>query len=179
MMLDYFRYAAVMEQEEVDSATGLRISTDVAKKELDGLLNVGRGASSSLQIAGASTLSAIGLTKKLLLVPGLLADCKQSSARGGARTALTLAKAHYHELDLDLITSGILESNEDRTPVDEAAIRQSMLGYDQLCALGTQLNIYYEAYDLPGSPSHALASVSTAADAADGGGETTSAAPKS
>jgi hypothetical protein len=37
--------------------------------------------------------------------------------------------------------------------VDEAAIRQSVLGYDQLCALGTQLNVYYEAYDLPGSPS--------------------------
>jgi hypothetical protein len=48
-----------------------------------------------------------------------------------------LAKAHYPELDLDLITSGIPESNKDRAPVDEAAIRQSMLGYNQLCALGT------------------------------------------
>jgi hypothetical protein len=64
-----------------------------------------------------------------------------------------LAKAHYPELDLDLITSGILESNEDEMPVDEAAIRQRVLGYDQLYALGTQLNVYYEAYDLPGSPS--------------------------
>jgi hypothetical protein len=90
-----------------------------------------------------------------------------------------LAKAHYPELDLDLITSGILESNEDGTPVDKAAIQQSMLGYDQLCALGTQLNVYYEAYDLPGSPSHASASVSAAADGADGSGEATSAAPKS
>jgi hypothetical protein len=87
-----------------------------------------------------------------------------------------LAKAHYPELDLDLITSGIPESNKDETPVDEAAIRQSVLGYDQLCALGTQLNVYYEAYDLPGSPSQASASVSAAAD---GGGDATSAAPKS
>jgi hypothetical protein len=47
---------------------------DAAKKELDGLLNAGRGACGSLQIAGASTLSAIGLSKKLLLVPGLVAD---------------------------------------------------------------------------------------------------------
>jgi hypothetical protein len=84
-------------------------------------------------------------------VPGLVVDWKQSSARGGARTALTLAKAHYPELDLDLITSGIPESGEDGAPVDGAAIRQSVLGYDQLCALGTQLNVYYEAYDLPGS----------------------------
>jgi hypothetical protein len=47
-----------------------------------------------------------------------------------ARTALTLAKAHYPELDLDLITSGISESGEDRAPVDEGSIRQSVLGYD-------------------------------------------------
>jgi hypothetical protein len=117
------------------------MATDAAKKELDGLLNARRQVCGSLQIAVSASLSAIGLTKKLLLVPGLVADWEQSSAQGGARTALTLAKAHYPELDLDLITSGILESGEDRAPVDEAAIRQSVLGYDQLCALGTQLNV--------------------------------------
>jgi hypothetical protein len=153
------------------------MATDAAKKELDGLLNAGRQACGSLQIAGSAGLSAKGLTKKLLLVPGLVADCKQSSARGGARTALTLAKAHYPELDLDLITSGIPESGVDGAPVDEAAIRQSVLGYDQLCALGTQLNIYYEAYDLSGSPSQASASVSTATAGADGGDEVSSGIP--
>jgi hypothetical protein len=61
-------------------------------------------------------------------VPGLVADWKQSAARGGARTALTLAKAHYPELRLDLVTSGIPESDDDGTPVDEDAIRQSVLG---------------------------------------------------
>jgi hypothetical protein len=137
----------------VDSATGPQIATDAVKKELDGLLNTGRQACGSLQIAGSSDLSAIGLTKKLLLVPRLVADWKQSPAQGGARTGLTLANAHYPELDLDLITFGIPESSKDGTTVDEAAIRQSVLGYDQLCALGTLLNIYYEAYDLPGSPS--------------------------
>jgi hypothetical protein len=98
------------------------MATDAAKKELDGLLNAGRQACGGLQIAGSASLSAIGLTKKLLLVPGQVADWKQSSARGGARTALTLAKAHYPELDLDLITSGIPESGEDGALVDEAAI---------------------------------------------------------
>jgi hypothetical protein len=111
----------------VDSATGLRIATNAAKKELDSILNAGRQTCGSLQIAGSAGLSAIGLTKKLLLMPGLVADWKQSSARGGARTALTLAKAHYPELDLHLITSGIPESGEDGAPVDEAAIRQSVL----------------------------------------------------
>jgi hypothetical protein len=163
----------------VDSATGLRIATDVAKKELDGLLNAGHQACGSLQIAGSSNLTAIGLTKKLLLVPGLVVDWKQSSGRGGARTTLTLAKAHYPKLDLDLITSGILKSSKDGALVDEAAIRQSVLGYDQLCALGTQLNVYYEAYNLPRSPSQASASVSVAAKGADGGDDTTTTAPPS
>jgi hypothetical protein len=129
------------------------MATDAVKKELDGLLNASRQAFGSLQIAVSSNLSAIALTQKLLLVPGLVADWKLSSARGGARTALTLAKAHYPKMDLDLLTSGIPESGEDGAPVNEAAIQQNVLGYDQLCALGTQLNIYYEAYELPGSPS--------------------------
>jgi hypothetical protein len=68
------------------------MATYAAKKELDGLLNAGRQACGSLQIAGSSGLSAIGLTKKLLLVPRLVADWKLSFARGGARTTLTLAK---------------------------------------------------------------------------------------
>jgi hypothetical protein len=155
------------------------MATNAAKKELDGLLNAGRQACGSLQIAGSAGLSAIALTQKLPLVSGLVADWKQSSARGGARTALTLAKAHYPELDLDLITSGIPKGGEDRAPVDEAAIQQSVLGYDQVCALGTQLNVYYEAYDLPGSPRQASASVSTATAGADGGEEVSSGVPPS
>jgi hypothetical protein len=151
------------------------MATDAAKKELDGLLNAGWQACGSLQIAGSAGLSAIGLTKKLLLMPRLVADWKQSSARGGARTALTLAKAHYPELDLDLVTSSIPESGEDGAPVDKTAIRQSVLGYHQLCALGTQLNVYYEAYDLPGSPSQASASASAVTASADGGDEVSSA----
>jgi hypothetical protein len=63
--------------------------------------------------------------------------------------------------------------------VDKAAIRQSMLGYDQLCALGTQLNVYYESYDLPGLQSHASVSFSEAPDVADGGDGATSIAPES
>jgi hypothetical protein len=51
MMLDDFCHAASLEQEEVDSASGLRIATDATKKELDSLLDTGRGACASLQIA--------------------------------------------------------------------------------------------------------------------------------
>jgi hypothetical protein len=43
-----------------------------------------------------------------------------------------------------------------------------MLGYDQLCASGTQLDVYYEAYALPDSSSNASAVVFAAAEAGDG-----------
>jgi hypothetical protein len=90
---------------------------------------------------------------------------------GCARTALTLAQSHYPELNLDLVTSGILETYDDGTPVDEAAIRQSVLGYGQLCASGTQLKVYYEPHSLPDSPSGggASAAISEAVEVADGG----------
>jgi hypothetical protein len=52
------------------------MATDASRKELDGLLNAGRQACGSLQIAGSSNLSAIALTQKLLLVPRLVADWK-------------------------------------------------------------------------------------------------------
>jgi hypothetical protein len=61
---------------EADTAEGLRVATTEANKELDGLLNAGRQACRSLQIAGSSSLSASALTQKLLLVPGLKADWK-------------------------------------------------------------------------------------------------------
>jgi hypothetical protein len=72
----FFRYAANLEQGEVDSATGLRMATNPAKKELDGLLNAGRQACGSLQIASSAGLSTIALTQKLLLMPGLVVDWK-------------------------------------------------------------------------------------------------------
>jgi hypothetical protein len=77
-------------------------------------------------------------------------------------------------MDLDLLTFGIPESGEDGALVDEAAIQQSVLGYDQLCALGTQLNVYYEAYELQGSPSQASPSASAATAGSDCGDEVSS-----
>jgi hypothetical protein len=76
MTLDLFLLHSNSGAGDVDSATGLHFATDATKKELDGLLNAGRLACGSLQIAGSSDLTAIWLTKKLLLVPGLVADWK-------------------------------------------------------------------------------------------------------
>jgi hypothetical protein len=147
------------------------------KKELDVLFEAGRGACASLQIAKSSELTAMEIAAKLKLVPGLVKDWKHSAARDGTRTTLKLAKAHYPELSLDLITSGMPKTNEDGMLVDEAAIRHSVLGYNQLCTMGTQMNVHYEPHIQPGSPSGggASAAISDTAEAADGGNGATSA----
>jgi hypothetical protein len=75
---------------------------------------------------------------------------------------------NYPELNLDLVTSGIPEAYDDGIPVDKAAIRQRILGYDQLCASATRLDVYYEAYSLPDSPSDMSATVSKAVEVGDG-----------
>jgi hypothetical protein len=64
------------------------------------------------------------LAKKLKLVPGLVEVWRKSAARGGTRTALTLAKAYYPKPSLDLVTYGIPEAYDDGTAVDEAAIQK-------------------------------------------------------
>jgi hypothetical protein len=83
------------------------------KKELDVLYDAGGGAGASLQIARSLKLTSMELAEKLKLVPDLVEDWKKSAARGGARTALTLAKAHYPDLTLDLVTSRVLETYDD------------------------------------------------------------------
>jgi hypothetical protein len=101
----------------------LHTATDTVKKELDVLFDMGRGACVSLQIAGSSELTATELAEKLKLVPGLVEDWKKSATRGGARTTLTLMKAHYSELSLDLVTFRVPEAYDDGALVDEAANR--------------------------------------------------------
>jgi hypothetical protein len=92
MTLDLFLLYSNAGAGEVDSATGLCIATDAMKKKLDGLLITGHQACSSLHIAGSSTLSAIGLTKKLLLVPRLVVDWKQFFSSGWCQNCTYIGK---------------------------------------------------------------------------------------
>jgi hypothetical protein len=152
-MLYVFYHATQFGQEETKTGSNLRAATDTVKKELDVLFDMSRGACASLEIAKYLELTAMEIAGMLKLVPGLVEDWKCSTAQGGARIALTLAKANYPKLSLDLVISGIPETYNDGTLVDEAAIRQSVLGYNPLCARGTHLNVYYKPHSLLGSPS--------------------------
>jgi hypothetical protein len=145
----------------------MRIAIDAANKKLFSF------------ISKAAELPVINIGTKLELVLDLVKDWKMSAARGGARTALTLAKAHNPKLNLDIITSGFPEVNEDGTPVNEVVIRLSVLGYNHLCALGTHMDVYYEHQILPDFPSDegASAMLSDALQVPNGGDEISSVPP--
>jgi hypothetical protein len=159
----YFRllschHATPFGQKEPENASELCTTTDAAKEKLDNFFKVGHGACASLHISKASELPAMDIGAKLELVLDQVKDRKTSTAQGGARITLTPAKAHYPELYLGLVMSRVLKIKKDGTLVDEPAIRQGVLGYDHLCALGTQMDVYYERHILSDLPSGAGAS---------------------
>jgi hypothetical protein len=75
-----------------------------------------------VKIVRAVELSAVEVGTKMVLVLKLVEYWKMSSARGGARAALSLAKAHYPELDLDIITSEFPKQNKDGMPVTTTCV---------------------------------------------------------
>lgn len=101
-----------------------------------------------LKIRDADTIPVSELADKMFLAPGLIQDWKMSSARGGARTALTLVKAHYEDIDIDYVTS-FMPSEENGKKIDAKAVTQSILGFDNRVAKTVDLSALYEACETP------------------------------
>src|SRR3954467_7810911 len=55
---------------------------------------------------------------------------KASCARAGARMSLSMVKAHYEDADIDTVTSGIPDVDDDGKEIDHEAILSSLAGYD-------------------------------------------------
>ena len=61
----------------------------------------------------------VDVLRKLSVLPERFSEMKQSSARAGAVTALSRAKAWLPELDLVIISIGYPSFKEDGTPFDQ------------------------------------------------------------
>src|SRR3954469_24961406 len=55
---------------------------------------------------------------------------KASCARAGARKTLSMVKAHYEGADIDTVTSGIPDVDDDGKEIDHEAILSSLAVYD-------------------------------------------------
>jgi hypothetical protein len=89
-LLFFCRYAAPFGLEEPENAGALRTATDAAVKKINSFFQAGSGVCASLNISKAAELPTMHVGE---LVPDLVKDWKMSTAKGGARTALALAKA--------------------------------------------------------------------------------------
>src|SRR5215216_5647497 len=88
--------------------------------------------------------------KKLSVLPARIDEMKRSSARAGAMTALSRAKAWLPELDLADIGTGYLSLKEDGTPFEKkdfAARMKEIRPLASLIANETDLSKYQPAYD--------------------------------
>ena len=93
----------------------------------------------------------VDVLRKLFILPETFSEMKRSSARGGAVTALSRAKAWLPELDPADISIGYPSFKEDDTPFDKkdfAACVKDIRPMVSLISNETDLTKYQPAYDL-------------------------------
>src|SRR3954468_3030334 len=83
-----------------------------------------------LQIYIKASDSVTKYSEILCRAPERITSWKASCARAGARMALSMVKAHYEGANIDTVTSGIPDIDDDDKEIDHEAILLSLAGYD-------------------------------------------------
>src|SRR3954470_21116657 len=81
-------------------------------------------------------------SKILRRAPERIASWKSSCSRAGARMALSMVKAHYENADIDTVTSGIPDVDEDGQKIDHKAILASLASFDTRVAELVDPNVF-------------------------------------
>src|SRR3954462_2552728 len=74
--------------------------------------------------------------------PERIISWKASCARAGARMALSMVKAHYEDADIDTVTSGIPDADDDGKEINHESILSSLAGYDTRVADLVDINVF-------------------------------------
>ena len=101
----------------------------------------GRDTLVKLRMHDAETMTPEKISEMLHFAPGLIDDWKLSSARGGARVAMTLVMAHYGDfISLKDMVSGMPAEDAEGNPISEEECKVAALGYESAVAnLVTQI----------------------------------------
>src|SRR3954467_5290329 len=83
-----------------------------------------------LQINIKASDSVAKYSEILRRAPERITRWKASCARAGARMALSMVKAHYEGADINTVTSGIPDVDDDGKDINHKAILSSLAGYD-------------------------------------------------
>ena len=95
-----------------------------------------------LQINIKASDSMVKYSEILRRAPERITSWKASCARAGARMALSIVKAHYEDADIDTVTSGIPDADDDGKEINHEAILSSLAGYDTRVADLVDINVF-------------------------------------
>src|SRR3954467_3178099 len=95
-----------------------------------------------LQIYIKASDSMVKYSEILRRAPERVASWKASCAWAGARMALSMVKEHYEDADIDTVTSGIPDMDDDGKEIDHEAILSSLAGYDTRVAELVNVNVF-------------------------------------
>jgi hypothetical protein len=95
-----------------------------------------------LQIHIKASDSVAKYSEILRRAPERITSWKASCARAGARMALSMVKAHYEDADIDTVTSGIPDVDDDGKEINHESILSSLAGYDTRVAELVDVNVF-------------------------------------
>jgi hypothetical protein len=114
-----------------------------AGNSIEDLIEACRKIAQKLSLKKARTTVIDTMTKLMKMVPDLIGDWKESSARGAAATALAMCKAHFTAMDYARIAIGVTKSFNIKNLLAETR------GFDKLFTNRMDHSSWYEKHDLP------------------------------
>ena len=116
-----------------------------------------------LNFRDVETMSPEQLAEKMWLASGSVDDWCRSAARGSARLAMTLMKAHYGDfVNFKEMTGTIPDEDEEGNKISEC--HRATYGYDTMIANLVDLGKWYKERDVPPSPKKGQSSQPIASD---------------
>jgi hypothetical protein len=106
-------------------------------------MNACWGVAITLSLKRASTKVMDTMTNMMSMVPDLVIDWQESSARGAADCALIMCKAHFLDMDLVHIARGVPKATNIKKLISEVS------GFDSLFASRVNHEEWYEKHDFP------------------------------
>src|SRR4051812_11497612 len=95
-----------------------------------------------LQINIKASDSVAKFSEILQRAPERITCWKASCARAGARMARSMVKAHYEDADIDTVTSGIPDVDDDGKQINHESILSSLTGYDTRVSELVDVNVF-------------------------------------
>jgi hypothetical protein len=107
-------------QKEDDNLTQTKAYEDVGNA-IDDLMNACRGIAKKLCLKWVDTKVMYKMTNMMSLMPDLMMDWQEPSARGAVARALIMCKAHFPTMDLAHIALGVPKSTNIKQLIREVS----------------------------------------------------------